>query len=119
VSDKHPGPNRALAENLAGAWAKYAAFFGEAPHGTPTQLEAMLELLPDKSVLQGQDPARVKAILEIFPKLVRSLEIARGESEWYRTQRSERFSTSELGVMLRQGQNIEALLSEARALEVK
>ncbi len=34
------------AQGLAKAWARYAEFFGEVPHGTEKQMAALLELIP-------------------------------------------------------------------------
>lgn len=36
-------------KDLAHAWQRYTDFFGEVPHGTEKQMNAMLELLPKSS----------------------------------------------------------------------
>jgi hypothetical protein len=49
-----------LGDGLAEAWAKYAEFFGEPPHGTVAQMRALCCLLPTTAL----EAVRTKALGE-------------------------------------------------------
>lgn len=44
---------RLLAKNLHTAWSKYQTIFGEPPHGTLNQLNAMVEFLDATELIQS------------------------------------------------------------------
>jgi hypothetical protein len=48
---------RLTGETLAGAWSKYAEFFGEPPHGTVKQMSALLELAGIRQQAASAKPA--------------------------------------------------------------
>lgn len=87
-----PDPIREFAKALSGAWGKYRTLFGVEPHGTESQLAALIELMgPPKGILVQHEALR--ACLEDYAATLKALENGGpvvGVAQFRRFQEAER-----------------------------